>query len=351
VSDRKSLLEDIARPTTLCAYCPKMCRFACPVAEAEARETVTPWAKMSLLYLARGGKFSLDDPQAQRALEACTGCAACVESCAHGNPVFETLALGRRAAGTPRGEEIARNCRETGDARRRTFDDVYDAFPRATSGAVGYFPGCARGAEGTDAVARDLRALERALGAPVPLIDLPAGKRCCGYPARAEGYAELADEASGGLRAAAARFKTVVTPDPGCVDTAGGNIVPLVELLAEHKERFSGASAGARVRYHDPCYLGRRRGTYEPPRELLRAATGRAPLEFNACKIAGDCAGGGGLYPLSNPEGAGEAARRRLEDVLGEHDVVATACPSARRSLAKAGAKAVDVVDVILGEL
>ena len=38
----------LARPATLCAFCPKMCRSACAVSEAEKRETVTPWAKMAL---------------------------------------------------------------------------------------------------------------------------------------------------------------------------------------------------------------------------------------------------------------------------------------------------------------
>jgi len=36
-----------------CTYCPKMCRHACPVSTATARETWIPQAKMSTLNLAR----------------------------------------------------------------------------------------------------------------------------------------------------------------------------------------------------------------------------------------------------------------------------------------------------------
>ena len=43
-----------ARKDTLekCVFCPKLCRSACPVSNAEPRETLTPWGKMSTAYFA-----------------------------------------------------------------------------------------------------------------------------------------------------------------------------------------------------------------------------------------------------------------------------------------------------------
>ena len=33
-----------------CVFCPKLCRSACPVSNAEPRETITPWGKMSMAW-------------------------------------------------------------------------------------------------------------------------------------------------------------------------------------------------------------------------------------------------------------------------------------------------------------
>ena len=65
-------------------------------------------------------------------------------------------------------------------------------------------------------------------------------------------------------------------------------------------------------------------------------------------------AGGGGLYPVSNPDGAKEVARRRASpQSQGPEpaDIVVTACPSARKNFERAGLRARDVVDVLLGEV
>ena len=152
---------------------------------------------------------------------------------------------------------------------------------------------------------------------------------------------------------------TFITPDPGCAyvlsvvrrsvlgDTeAFPDVLPLVE----HSERFSGRSDGLAVRYHDPCYLGRRGRTFSAPRTILQAATGQVPAEFAQARDDADCSGGGGLYPTSNPDGAREIAARRLASPgHGEADVVVTACPSARRSFERTGHRVLDVVDVALG--
>jgi hypothetical protein len=42
---------DLEQMTAYCTYCPKMCRFSCPTAAAESRETVTPWGMMRLLEM------------------------------------------------------------------------------------------------------------------------------------------------------------------------------------------------------------------------------------------------------------------------------------------------------------
>ena len=45
-------MNGLRRALELCEFCPKMCRFACPVSEATGREALTPWGKVSLAALA-----------------------------------------------------------------------------------------------------------------------------------------------------------------------------------------------------------------------------------------------------------------------------------------------------------
>lgn len=366
----------LARPATLCAFCPKMCRSACPVSETEKRETVTPWAKVSLVHLGRTGQVSLQTQAAHKALEACTGCGACVESCAHGNPVAETLFAARSLAETPRSKAFAEEFKKTGDVKGRDLARVVDGLPKDRHARVAYFPGCARaGHDGRAAIEKDLRALGRAFEREVVVVDYRAygpdgGAQCCGYPVYVDGHVDLVEENLLRMADVFSGHELVVTPDPGCSymfttvrNTLLGRsrgardfpeVVPLVEALATRSERFKDRAKDVVVRYHDPCYLARRGRSFDAPRRLLEVATGRPPLEFVRHHDDADCAGGGGLYPVSNPQGAKEmAARRAAPKSQGAEaaEVVVTACPSARRNFERAGHRVRDVVDVVLGEL
>lgn len=362
-------LDAAAKPATLCAYCPKMCRFSCPVSEAEARETVTPWGKMSLVYLARGGDISFDDQGVHEALEACTGCGACVEQCAHGNPVAETLFTARGIARTERAERFRERFLATGDVKGRDLHAKLSRLPRDGRATVAYFPGCTRLCGDERKLERDLEALRVAFGAEVKACDLPPGMACCGYPLYADGQVDVLAPHLKKLGKVLSAHDVVITPDPGCAYTlsvvrrallgesaarGGPLVLPLVEVLAKQAPRFRGRSAGLVVRYHDPCYLGRRGRTFSAPRKLLEEATGLVPLEFAQSHDQADCSGGGGLYPVSEPEGARRIAERRLERDGNAHvpvDRVVTACPSAERNFRRAGARVLDVVDVALGRI
>src|SRR5256885_5208038 len=122
----------LQRAQELCEFCPKMCRFVCPVSEAARREALTPWAKVSLAAL------SAREPDASTALmfAGCTGCDRCAHHCAHDNDVpailFAARATAVRAGVAPRPwTELAlrfsaRGHGETADlaAVRRTLPDA-----------------------------------------------------------------------------------------------------------------------------------------------------------------------------------------------------------------------------------
>src|SRR5262245_45714647 len=83
IAERRAALET-------CAYCPKLCRAACPVSNAEPREALIPWGKMTTMWQLGRGHVPNDAAHASLAW-ACSGCLACRERCDHRNPVAATL--------------------------------------------------------------------------------------------------------------------------------------------------------------------------------------------------------------------------------------------------------------------
>ena len=84
--------EGAAQAAQVCTTCPKLCHFVCPVAEAEARETVTPWGLMRLLELTRRGDVALD-AEIGEVWHHCTWCGQCTAWCHHGNEVGQALVV------------------------------------------------------------------------------------------------------------------------------------------------------------------------------------------------------------------------------------------------------------------
>ncbi len=81
-----------------CTYCPKVCRFACPVSEATHSETTSTWGKMTEANLVTLGQRPLEEGGA-KALYACTGCMRCRTYCKHENEVGFALFSARAARG------------------------------------------------------------------------------------------------------------------------------------------------------------------------------------------------------------------------------------------------------------
>jgi Fe-S oxidoreductase len=320
-----------ARRSTLekCVFCPKLCRSACPVSNAEPRETVTPWGKMSMAYFAAHGDVPMDASHAAPAW-ACTGCYGCRESCDHKNDVASTLyeaRAGLAAAGVaPEGAKrtIARFAAHD-EATRQAARELF-AHPAVRSDAPDtVLVGCAylRGAMPEARHAID--AASALVRGPVALAEA-----CCGYPLLLAG-------AGGGFRRQAERFaretkraKTILVADAGCAMAlrvryaeVGVELAAKVELIVERAARSLGdlsvvddgkSGADGAVRYHDPCQLGRGLGVYDAPRAVLTRALGRAPDEFDERRERAACSGAGGLLPATMPDTARTIADARLDE-------------------------------------
>jgi Fe-S oxidoreductase len=91
-----------------------------------------------------------------------------------------------------------------------------------------------------------------------------------------------------------------------------------------------------KVSYHDPCFLGRGLGIYEPPREVLKRLGNVELVEMKRSKDQSFCCGARGLG--SYFEGFAErTASMRVNDFLAtKADLLITACPSCKEVLGNA---------------
>jgi Fe-S oxidoreductase len=355
---RLPTLEPHRRALETCVFCPKLCRSACPVSNAEPRETITPWGKMSMSYFAAQGDVASGEAFARPAW-ACTSCMACRESCDHRNDVATTLLAARAAfvaAGTapPAATRTIARFAAHQQATRRAVRELgtHPSVRPDASAALLIGCGYARALPGE---ARDaIDAASALAGGPVALVEA-----CCGLPllhaGDDAGFARqalvLADET--------ARRSLLLVADAGCgmalrtrYPTAMATLSPTVELLVERAARDLGRlthAGDARreagpVRLHDSCQLGRGLGIYEAPRAVLTRALGRAPDEFDARRERAGCSGAGGLLPRTMPETAKAIAKARLaEHARAGGGRVVTSCAASLLAFRKAGAEADDL--------
>ncbi len=319
------LLEPERATLEKCVFCPKLCRSACPVSNAEPRETVTPWGKMSMAYFLAQGDVPATASFAQPAW-ACTGCLACRESCDHRNDVA-TVLFAARSGMTSLGIAPAAASRAALGFERhaaKTRAAVRRLAARATvreDAETALLVGCtyARGAprEAGDAIT----AATGLMRGSIALVEA-----CCGLPLLHAGDGPGFARQARLFANETAVKKTILVADAGCALTLrshyGGvaKLSPAVELLVERAaqdlgrlDRVSQEDA-APVRYHDPCLLGRGLGHYDAPRAVLARALGRAPDEFDTRREKARCSGAGGLLPATMPEASRAIADTRLEE-------------------------------------
>ncbi|MBI2894272.1 MAG: (Fe-S)-binding protein [Deltaproteobacteria bacterium] len=340
------MLEQHEHDHTTCAFCPKLCRFACPVSEAEPRESLTPWGKMTLLHVVAEGSHPLE-PSTAAAFWGCTGCMRCRTHCLHRNEVADALRSGRavaRRAGLEPSEAAA--AIEGFAAREERACEAAAALDQGKSDArVAYMPGCTAVLSQRDDVAATLRLLETVADGPVCV---EAGA-CCGLPLLNAGDEIGFRRAAETLGRRLASRSTVLVGDPGCAFALKvlyprrGIYVPaepvvLSEYVAVRLPRL-GSKARPRdvvAAYHDPCNLGRGLGVYDAPRTILRRLVSEL-RELPHSRDDSECCGGGGGLPDTMPDAARRIAARRLEDAneIGA-DVLVTACPSCKRQLGNA---------------
>jgi len=194
-------------------------------------------------------------------------------------------------------------------------------------------------------------------------------EKCNGDPARRLGNDLLFSQlAEAGIENVKENVKTkLLSICPHCVRTIGTDwkehgqafeIEHHTELLARYQAQLPSPTAGKeKVVYHDPCYLGRYRGTYDEPRQVLshNAEVVEAPRnrERSFC-----CGAGGGMMFLGEEKGDRVNVTRAKELAATGATTVGTACPFCRsmftdalKSVGQTPPKLLDIVQIAAASL
>ncbi len=346
--------EALRRAAELCEFCPRMCRFACPVSEAAAREAYTPWGKVSLASLT-AALSRAPDASAAQAFHACTGCLRCQHYCAHGNDVpsllFAARAVSVRAGVGPRA--LGDFVRQFPDAAAKAALRALAAEAAGGEKAVAFLvPGEAALKDGGQVV-RDALFAARALGAPLALASedaLSSGLPLleAGHPDEFAAHALKTRAAFLGagepravhlvfLEASCARTVRDRWPLHGAALPAGSTAEHITAFLARalagKPELAARPKLAGPVAFHDPCELARGLGETGAPRALLAAAVEGGAREAVRCGQDASCCGAGGLVPRVFPELAARIAAERREELSAAAPAAVTASPSCGAAL------------------
>ena len=317
--------------TETCVRCPSLCRWACPVAEAEARETVAPQRLVSFAHWLREDRIS---PESVGDLPFhCTHCGACTEVCRFGQDVPRLLTDARRrvvessaapsgvrevtgrfaVAGNPIGRSLEEPLRNVAEAAGRTVERRQ---------ATVYHPGCVALAREPDVAVDFLRSTVLLGGGSLGLT--PASGACCGLPlywaGELEGFAAHARHFAARLGGA----ETVVVHDPSCAHalrerypevgvSIAAEVVSVGTWLSRALATGRSRPGSWNVAYHDACQLARRAEERDEARSVASFLAGKEQVHLRGVVGgASDCCGAAGLLP----EAAPGAARAMAESVI-----------------------------------
>ncbi len=358
------IAESYRREIQYCTFCPKMCRFVCPTAIAEARETVTPTGKQTLLYLVQQEAVPLDT-EAVQTFQQCTGCGLCTEYCDHDIDVYpvmrEARAEGaRRGVVTPEARNVLDNYLQYGNP----YGNLTPAYLNRVGARilrqaqVFYVPdvsAIARRPEALDAVLLVLEKLHQENVAlwPGPMLGSGYLLHTLGFDdefrAHAKAFADVARGARTLVFASPHDAETVRKHYPAAGAQLEAEVLTEAEWLLRilaHQD-VPGQSA-RRVLYHDPCSLGRGLGVYDAPRRIIEAVNGSPALEFSWSGAESKCCGWGGGYAFTVPESAKIVARNRIDEAVEQTpDEIVTGSTSCAVQLLSAAGHSMPVFDLM----
>ncbi len=359
-----------ARAIALCAACPKLCRHQCPVAEAEQRETVTPWALMTAAYVAGKGLAPSDTGAAAWPFH-CSSCRACQVTCKFANDVpgaIHSLRAERFVAGT-----IPPEARSALERYRSGRGNMYQ--PGVLERLRGLVSPHHLDPGAPALVIVDPTTIVRypeVVRAADKLLDVLQFKDVaffvdrqlsgCGHvyydTGDFEGFARYARQihrAVGSreriytLRPSDAHLLRDIYPQFGIRWDC--RIGAFLELVASRQDRLPRAEAAPPLVLHQACHLARSLDAAELPIALITRVVGQAPRVPAASGQETPCCGGGGGLPIILPGVASQVSRLCIERLApGDDDLLVTTCSTCRRQLEKVSESPVqDILPLLAG--
>ena len=306
-----------------CTSC-KRCQDRCP-----AWATDKPLSPMKIVQ--QIGEVAFNDPGANliatvtvEALWACTTCYACQEICpADIEQVNKILEMRRHLVlmeGEFSGSEVMTAVNNTdvngnpfglAPAGRADWASGLEVHELAEGSTVDilYFAGCyASFDKRNQTVARNFVTICNSAGIKVGILGKE--EKCCGEPERKLGneylYQTLAGENIKKIKAYG--IKRIVTTCPHCFNTLSRDYRDLgLDVEVEHYLTFLNrlieqgslhidkqALESFDCTYHDSCYIGRYKGIFQEPRNILHTAGGRIHEMGKHGRESFCCGGGGG---------------------------------------------------------
>ena len=166
---------------------------------------------------------------------------------------------------------------------------------------------------------------------------------CCGESVRRLGNEYVFDRmARENIKMFAEKgIKKIITQCPHCYSTfkndykqygAELEVVHHTEfinsLIKDGKLKLKASGDLGNVVFHDSCYLGRYNLIYDAPRQVVAAATGKAPTEMERHRDKGFCCGaGGGRMWMEEKEGTLINVARVEEALEKKAETVCVCCP------------------------
>lgn len=204
-----------------------------------------------------------------------------------------------------------------------------------------FFVGCIRSYDDRNKkVAVAMTRILNHLGIKFAILGTEEG--CCGDPARRVGNEYLYQILAKTNIETFNRYniKMILTTCPHCYNTLKNEYpqlgfscevvhhsVFIQENIRNGRLKLNHALA-KRITFHDPCYLGRYSGIYEPPREVLKSIPALNLREMKRSRIDSLCCGAGGGWMWMDEKIGKRMNIQRLEDALTVNpEWIATACP------------------------
>ncbi len=316
----------------------------------------------------------------ETALGQCTTCGACESVCPVGIEHLSVLVGAKRAQALSTGvgmvagtflqtiERHGNPFSERAATRTALIEEL--EIPRFVPGETEYllWMGCVW-SYNKDARS-SLEATLRVLNAAGVSFGVLASESCSGHHSRRQGeemqFQTLARENIESIQGQ--KVQKVIAPCPHCLHSLNRDYPTLDEsfevetvhhseliaqLVSSGRLTLKGANGdGRKHTYHDPCYLGRYEGVYDPPRDLIRSA-GHELVELPRNRRKSFCCGGGAAGFASDTEIDGRRVDQERSDEIKASgaEVLVTGCPECKMMLGTAAAETKDLAELVAESL